>query len=62
MPDFADIHFKHYLLSVIGSDGKKYLTRRSINFQSNSFGHILVKTEKPIYKPSQLGMLSDSPI
>ena len=57
MPDFAEVHSKHYFLSVIGSDGQEYLNRCSINFPSDAFGHFLVKTDKPIYKPSQSGKL-----
>ena len=57
MPDFAEVHFKHYFLSINGSDGQEYLNRRFINFPPDAFGQLLVKTDQPIYNPSQTGKL-----
>ena len=54
MPGFTDAVANRYQLSVIDSEDRVY-TEKVITFNSNAYGSILVKTDKPIYKPSQVG-------
>ena len=54
MPGFTDAVANQYQLSVVDSEDRVY-TEKTITFNSDAYGSILVKTDKPIYKPSQVG-------
>ena len=54
----GDILHRKYYIKVTADNGTvAYLERTPIHFNQNSFGFLLVKTDKPIYKPSQKGLL-----
>lgn len=52
MPEFPTAHYNKYLLSITDTHDNVYKTQY-IYFRP--YGYILVKTDKPIYKPSQTG-------
>ena len=56
MPDLDELEGRDYFVSVTSHNGSiDYLSRQRITFSSSSFGFLLVKTDKPIYKPAQQG-------
>ena len=56
MPSLRELERRNYFISVTSHGGdEEYISRRRIYFNSDSFGFIMVKTDKPIYKPEQSG-------
>jgi len=56
MPSLRELQHRNYYISVTSHEGdEEYISRRRIYFSSDSFGFIMVKTDKPIYKPEQSG-------
>lgn len=55
MPSFNELKARRYSVSVGSSTGEEFLSPHEIYFRHESFGHLLVKTDQPIYKPSQTG-------
>ena len=56
MPSLRELERRNYFISVTSHGGdEEYISRRRIYFRSNNFGFIMVKTDKPIYKPEQSG-------
>ncbi|XP_064400639.1 C3 and PZP-like alpha-2-macroglobulin domain-containing protein 8 [Halichondria panicea] len=54
MPSISQLQLRRYFITVSSHDGEvTYYSRRQLSFSTNSFGFLLVKTDKPIYKPSQ---------
>ena len=56
MPNLNELYNRRYYLTVSNSEGFAFLPRTYLNFYGNSFGFLVVKTDKPIYKPSQTGI------
>ena len=57
MPSLEEVvPSRRYYISITSSNGDKFLPRQSITFSGSALGHILVKTDKPIYKPAQTGV------
>ncbi len=58
MPTISQLQYRRYFISVSSHDGEvNYFSRRQLSFTTDSFGFLLVKADKPIYKPSQQGWL-----
>ena len=56
MPQLSELQGRNYFISVTSHNGSvQYIRRRRLFFNSNSLGFLLVKTDKPIYKPEQEG-------
>ena len=56
MPQLSELQNRNYFISVTSHNGSvQYIRRRQIFFGSDSLGFLLVKTDKPIYKPEQEG-------
>jgi len=56
MPQLSELQGRNYFISVTSHNGSvQYLRRRQLFFNSDSLGFLLVKTDKPIYKPEQEG-------
>ena len=55
MPDFTVAAMNRYRLSVFDSETDHVYAENVIAFNMDAYGSILVKTDKPIYKPSQVG-------
>ena len=56
MPQLSELQGRNYFISVTSHNGSvQYIRRRQIFFGSDSLGFLLVKTDKPIYKPEQEG-------
>lgn len=54
MPSLSEVVSRRYYINL-ESDVGVFVNNRKINFYNNQFGHMLVKTDKPIYKPAQTG-------
>lgn len=54
MPSLSEVVSRRYYINL-ESDVGVFVNNRQINFYNNQFGHMLVKTDKPIYKPAQTG-------
>lgn len=56
MPSVKQLLNRRYFVNVTSHDGEVgYFSRRQLSFSSDSFGFLLIRTDKPIYKPSQDG-------
>ena len=56
MPGLDDLRNRNYFVALLANNGSiNFLSQQRISFSGNSFGFLLVKTNKPIYKPSQDG-------
>lgn len=56
LPTLTEASSRRYLVSITSHKGTNvYLPRRQLFFNRNDLGFVLLKTDKPIYKPSQTG-------
>ena len=56
MPRVRELAGRNYYVNVTSPDGQlTYMGRRQLYFNSDDFGFLFVKTDKPIYKPEQDG-------
>ena len=57
MPDSADLPDRQYYLTISAANGSIiFLKNQFVSLSSaTSRGYLFVKTDKPIYKPSQTG-------
>ena len=59
MPESAELADRRYYLTLSADNGSVvFLKSQLVSFSSTaSRGYLFVKTDKPIYKPSQTGMV-----
>ena len=55
LPSHTDIANNEFFLTIQSSMGEMFMDKQLISFSSSSRGMIVVKTDKPIYKPNQTG-------
>ena len=56
MPGFGSLTDNDYYISVTSDNGSiPYLSWRRLSFSNTDFGFLLLKTDKPIYRPEQDG-------
>ena len=55
LPSLGELESRRYYISMSSSEGHTFLNRQFVSFFGESNGHMLVKTDKPIYKPAQTG-------
>ena len=53
LPRHTDLATNEFYLTIRSTLGEMFMDKQLISFSSNSRGMIVVKTDKPIYKPSQ---------
>ncbi|CAI8027819.1 Murinoglobulin-1, partial [Geodia barretti] len=53
LPSLGELESHRYYISMSSSEGHTFLNRQFVSFFGESNGHMLVKTDKPIYKPAQ---------
>ena len=58
LPSLGELKSRRYYISMSSSEGHTFLNRQFVSFFGESNGHMLVKTDKPIYKPAQTGMFT----
>ena len=60
MPELADLPDRQYYLTVSAANGSIiFLKSQYVSLTSSDYrGYLFVKTDKPIYKPSQTGMVN----
>ena len=56
LPSLSELESRRYYISIASSE-HTFLRRQQLYFSQRSFGSVLVKTDRPIYKPSQTGAL-----
>ena len=56
MPNIDELANRNYAVSVTSHNGTvNYLRRMQLFFPTDAFGFLLIRTDKPIYKPDQVG-------
>ena len=56
LPSHDELTNNVFYFTVRSNLGELFVDKQSISFSTNSRGMLVVKTDKPIYKPSQTSM------
>ena len=56
LPDHDEVQDSQFILTIRSRVGEVFVDKEFIRFDRNSRGMLVVKTDKPIYKPSQTSM------